>query len=484
MTTTRRSHCCLAGGGIQNMASIFAGALACLIALPIQGVKAQPQTVRQDGQPRTISDDDLHRLDVRAKGVDRLSYTSIKGWNIPFGDLSTTMLQDKNGFRTELAERGFGFGASSSLSAAYNLNGTHHGYRNLIYWGQEPSFSNNAQILLTYDLSRHGISDGQIVLGAAVMLSTWNNYTPQRSTINNLSYYQTFLNKRFELKAGFVGNNMEWIGAAVGGSTVNPLGQATSIQYMMGLASLPTGQPTLKLKWNASAEAYLQLGAMRSLPINGPAGNVFVDDASVNESGLKWKVPNGRRLLVAESGYQRRSSPSHKAVWFRAGVMDNASTFVNYETGGVSHGATAHYFLIDSQVTQPSADSIFSAYRGLHLGATYMKAPEQNLAFHKQYELRAYYLAPQWSRPLDIAAVVYARNDVSNNLQSSVNRFSPITSIYATDKSESLTAMYTGYITQGIWGTIGISYTEDPVITYSKPKDKVVNLIFNVYVRL
>ena len=71
---------------------------------------------------------------------------------------------------------------------------------------------------LTYDLSRYGIPDGQIVLGGVYNFDTWAPAGPNAVSLATLSYYQTFLNKQVELKLGYLSNVVEFWGPFLAGN--------------------------------------------------------------------------------------------------------------------------------------------------------------------------------------------------------------------------------------------------------------------------
>ena len=71
---------------------------------------------------------------------------------------------------------------------------------------------------VTYDLSRYGIPDGQIVLGGVYNFDTWAPAGPNALSLATLSYYQTFLNKQIELKLGYLDNVWEFWGPFLAGN--------------------------------------------------------------------------------------------------------------------------------------------------------------------------------------------------------------------------------------------------------------------------
>ena len=50
---------------------------------------------------------------------------------------------------------------------------------------------------LTFDLSRYGIPDGQIVVGGIAVYDTWEPAGPNALSLATLTYYQTFLTSRW-----------------------------------------------------------------------------------------------------------------------------------------------------------------------------------------------------------------------------------------------------------------------------------------------
>ena len=86
------------------------------------------------------------------------------------------------------------------------LHGERTTFGQQAYNGQKPTFFTNNVMLLTYDLSRYGIPDGQIVVGGVYNFDTWAPAGPNALSLATLSYYQTFLNKQVELKVGYLAN--------------------------------------------------------------------------------------------------------------------------------------------------------------------------------------------------------------------------------------------------------------------------------------
>ena len=143
----------------------------------------------------------------------------IKGLNIALPGPQDTIDPDFAGIRSSLAALGIGYIGWSSNSFYNNmLSAERTTFGNQTYNGQKPTFFTNNVMLLTYDLSRYGIPDGQIVLGGVYNFDTWAPAGPNALSLATLSYYQTFLNKQVELKVGYLANALEFWGPFLAGN--------------------------------------------------------------------------------------------------------------------------------------------------------------------------------------------------------------------------------------------------------------------------
>ncbi|WP_271498237.1 hypothetical protein [Bradyrhizobium sp. CCBAU 11357] len=129
--------------------------------------------------------------------------------------------QDKGGVRSALADVGIGYIGWTHNSFANNLlpNAARSTIENQLYMGQNPTFASTNFMIVTYDLSRFGLSDRQIVLGAEQQHWTWDRAGPDRVGLNTLAYYQTFFDRTLELKLGYLRNQNEFTGTLFGGIT-------------------------------------------------------------------------------------------------------------------------------------------------------------------------------------------------------------------------------------------------------------------------
>ena len=88
----------------------------------------------------------------------------VKGLNIALPGPQDTIDPDFKGIRSSLASLGIGYIGWSSNSFYNNmLSGERTTFGQQAYNGQKPTFFTNNVMLVTFDLSRYGIPDGQIV---------------------------------------------------------------------------------------------------------------------------------------------------------------------------------------------------------------------------------------------------------------------------------------------------------------------------------
>jgi hypothetical protein len=135
----------------------------------------------------------------------------VKGLNIALPGPQDTIDPDFAGIRSSLAAFGIGYIGWSSNSFYNNMLPAERAtFGQQAYNGQKPTFFTNNVMQVTFDLSRYGIPDGQIVIGGVYNFDTWAPAGPNALSLATLSYYQTFLNKRVELKVGYLANALEF----------------------------------------------------------------------------------------------------------------------------------------------------------------------------------------------------------------------------------------------------------------------------------
>ncbi|MBT1515851.1 hypothetical protein KIP88_35900 [Bradyrhizobium sp. SRL28] len=164
-----------------------------------------------------------------------------------------TIDHDKGGVRSALAEVGIGYVGGTVISLVDNQlpNAASATTANQLYMGQNPTFSTVNFMIVTYDLSRFGIPDGQIVVGAEQQYWTWKPGGPDRVGLNTLAYYQTFFDRKLELKMGYLRNVNEFAGTLVGGNAgASVLAPSSNILYQAGMSNNAAPTPALNVKYN------------------------------------------------------------------------------------------------------------------------------------------------------------------------------------------------------------------------------------------
>ncbi len=264
--------------------------------------------------PATAPPPSVAKPSAPAMSLDQMNATlGYKGWNIPFPSFSDTLTQDVGGFRSALAEEGFGLLFVSPEIMQANMLDTPRQVPstypvctsitriggicagNQAYFGQ--SFGNTYTLkpYLTYDLGRIGLTGGQLAFAANVTTSTNDAYLPTANRITNLSWYQPLFDGKVEAKVGWFAASDEVIGTYVGGNFSSPFGPSASIPAELGLATEPFAAPAVRLKWNISNSFYNQFLVQRSNPVNGPTGNPIYDEIHSDGVGLRFDSPSRER---------------------------------------------------------------------------------------------------------------------------------------------------------------------------------------------
>jgi porin len=397
----------------------------------------------------------------------------VKGLNIALPGPEDTIDPDFAGIRSSLAALGIGYIGWSNNNFYNNLlPHEQNTFGQQTYNGQKPTFFTNNVMQLTYDLSRYGIPDGQIVLAGVYNFDTWEPAGPNAESLATLSYYQTFLNKQVELKLGYLSNVVEFWGPFLAGNLAASIfGPSANIPVELGINAYAWTTPGINIKLNGPGGFYNKVGIQRASNPDGP----FAEKIA-NPSGLEWSTPNSGVLVMNEVGYRKGAAPGQLATWVRAAPMFNTSRYIDFAIGGRSTGNHGAYFLADHQFVQ-LAPKAGQAARGVYAGVTAMYAPPELNRFSQYYELRLYGIGLLPSRPKDMLSLVFSRNDFSHYLVDAALQQGQL----AHADSLSITAAYTGPIAPGIWAGIGLGYTDHPTpVVYTPQTGSALNILANV----
>ncbi|KRQ94522.1 porin [Bradyrhizobium jicamae] len=325
-------------------------------------------------------------------------------------------------------------------------------------------------MIVTYDLDRFGIPDGQIIVGAEQQFWTWKPGGPDRVGINTIAYYQTFFDRKLELKLGYLRNQNEFAGTVVGGNAgVNVFGPSSNILYQAGMSNNPAPTPALNLKFNFDDRLYNKVSIQRSLSPDGQFAQI-----TENPVGLNWSTPNAGILLLDEIGYKNKAAPGVPETWLRAGAGFNNSSYTNlqYPNQPRANANSVYYVAVDRQLWQ--SDIQGSASRGIYGGFSVMYAPPDLNKVSQYFELRLYAKGLFDSRPSDQIAIVATNTAWSNFAVDAalakghlVHRDSTVFS-----------GTYTAHLAPGIYTSVGLTYINNPTsITYTRQTGHALNLL-------
>lgn len=394
----------------------------------------------------------------------------IKGLEVNFPRPADTVDQDKGGVRSALAEIGIGYIGWTSVFFVNNLlpNAAKSTIANQLYSGQNPTFYTQNYMMVTYDLSRYGIPDGQIIVGTQQQAWTWQPGGPDRFGIDTITYYQTFFDRKLELKMGYLMNSYEFAGTIVGGNPgANVFGPSANVLYQGGMNYAPAPTPTLNLTYHFDDHLYNKTSFQRSTSPDGVFAHI-----TANPTGLNWSTANAGVLLLDESGYRNSAAPGLPETWLRAGVGFNNSHYTNlaHPTQPRADDNSFYYVAADRQLWQNDVRG--TASRGIYGGFTVMGAPPDLNKVDQYYEVRLYAKGLFDSRPSDQISIV-ATNTVWSNF--AVDTAATKGSLVHRD-AKAISGTYTAHLAPGIYSSIGLTYIDHPTsITYTPQTGHALN---------
>jgi porin len=412
---------------------------------------------------------------ARAAALDRVY--GVHGWDIPFPSYGDTVLGDVGGLRTDLAKYGIGFINWSTTLFALNMLPTPTSNKGTqAYWGQKPSIGDSDNLFVTYDLSRYGIPDGQIVVGAIFGKSTYQTYLTDTASLQRLAYYQTFFDHKLEMNIGIMGNGANFAGVNVGGYVQSPFGPNASIPTELGISGNEVVQPTAWFNYHITDNWYDTFSVMRSI---SPTTNAFQDEIAKNPTGFNIAEAGGNALYAEELGYKQEATANRLMTWVRAGAVYNSSLYQNFATHGMST-KDGFYLLADQQILQLAPGS--APGRGWYVGASAMYTPPETSIFSQYYEARVFGKGPFDARPGDFVSLVYSHNVISKFAADPINLVGNLTGTFAQNFNNSLTASYTYRVSPGVYYTASVSYTDHPSFTFIPVEGSALNFLSSLYI--
>jgi porin len=323
-----------------------------------------------------------------------------------------------------------------------------------VYVGEYPFEVGMANGTFTADLRQLHLEHAQLFVSGSWNWVSWNPAGPKAFQIYGLYLYKAFADKRVEIKAGYIGNNLEVIGLTVGGSTATiAQGVYAILPFEVGISYFPMTTPSLNLRVGGPNHTYLKGVGQRSLDPKGGATEV-----NRNHTGFRF-IPHGDKLLLlGEAGYVRAATATSHETWLRMGYIHNSTPYTNLATHVKEPGNRAAYLLMDYQLRKPDQSK---PGHGLYIGGTAMVADARFNPYDTYYEMRFYQKAPFRTRPLDMASFIAYYSGHSSGLTDS---------LVASGKtvwrnSVSFTGSYAIRVHPGQYMNIGLSFVRGPAIT-------------------
>jgi porin len=368
--------------------------------------------------------------------------------------ISDTLLGIESDFRRALFSEGILFRANVLPRISTNLLDGPVPPDQQAYIGQRPTWITGVNPILTADLRQLHLRNAQLNIGAGWRWTNWNPAGPKTIALTTLYFYKMWGERRVEIKAGYITNDLEFVGMQVGGSVATGAqGVYAVLPFEVGMSYFPLTAPSLNLRVRGPGSTYAKVGAQRSLD---PAGGLATQTR--NQSGFRFVPKGDKLLLINEAGYLRASSPAAHYAWFRAGYLHNDSVYINKGTGRKEAGNYCAYALWDYQIHRSESGA---SGHGLYIGATVMTVPEKFNTYDRYFEVRVYQKAPFSRRPDDVFALVGAYRGNSDLATRSLAAQGKA----VWQSSPSLTANYSMHVSRGNYLTLALGYARGAAIT-------------------
>jgi porin len=352
------------------------------------------------------------------------------------------------------------------------------------YAGQRTTGLNSLNYMLSYDLGRWGLPDGQLIVwGMNNNTTDAPNYTQNVFDMVMLAVYGTALNRSVEYQVGYIPLNEDLQGNNVGGNANNPLGPASATQVLVGGNVSTETTPSAIVKWHITDNFYNISVITRSTPGTlkpgiGFGGALTVEHYSNPTAfdftnshpcvfGVCYHSP--RELFAEEIGYKSETAPNHLFTWMRGEAYYNNTSYYDMRANnGSTTSAYAFSGLVDQQLWQSEPESLYTAYKGLYVGATIGYNSPQQAAYTQDYEARIYTFG-MFGRPKDQMALSYQHLTVSPYLANIIDAANGCAMMFVCTRHgiNNYTLSYTANIVTGVFASLGVTYTDHPSPTWS-----------------
>jgi porin len=369
----------------------------------------------------------------------------------PFPD---TVLGVHSGLRRALWSEGMLLRVNIAPRFSVNVLGEPAPPGQQVYIGHRPTFITGVNPIFTWDLRQLGLRQAQLNASLGWRYASWNPAGPNALAMTSFYLFKRWGDRRVEMKAGYLGNELEFVGLHVGGTaSTGAQGVYAVLPYEVGMAYFPLTAPSLNLRLRATNRTYIKTAAQRSLDAAG--GQASIDR---NPTGFRFRPDGNGLLLIGEVGYQRPPSAKTPHAWLRGGYMRNSTRYTNRQTGRMESGNACAYVLADYQLRMPDP---MSPSRGIFLGGTAMTVPSELNAYDRYFEARLYQRGTFPSRKTDVLAVVASHRGHSRIFTDSF--VAQGRSVWRS--SRSLTGTYTVHAARGTYLSLSLGYVRGPAIS-------------------
>ena len=378
----------------------------------------------------------------------------------------TALIDPDSRFRRTLLSKGLAFRVITGPQYTQNLLDAPVSADQQVYVGQRAFGSDFVQPILRPIFANCICSTRSSIWAEVWNWASWNPAGPKSIQLWALYFFKAFGANRVELKAGYIANNMNFVGLFVGGSTATGAqGVYAVLPFEAGMSYFPLTAPSFNLRIRGPENTYFKTAAQRSQDPNGAPAEV-----GRNHTGFRF-IPHGDKLvLINEGGYLRAANADTREAWFRAGYIRNTSAYRNAATGQKESDNYCAYALMDYQLFQSNREH---PTRGLYAGGSYMTVPDTMNAYARYEEARLYKKAPLRSRPDDVLSVVASRSGYSRIFTN--NLVSQGKTVWRAGTT--VTGSYSLRASRGNYLSLGASYVDGPAITPRVPN--ALNFIAN-----
>jgi porin len=398
--------------------------------------------------------DEAPESPAAAPGERSIEDLNLVGAAVTMPRFADTVLGVDSGFRRALLGKGMLLRVNVVPRVSVNLLAAPAPPGQQVYIGQRPTLISGVNPIFTWDLRQLGLRQAQLNAGLGWRYASWKPASPDTLAMTTLYFFKRWGDRRVEMKAGYITNDLEFVGLQVGGSTsTGAQGVYAVLPNEVGMSYFPLTAPSLNLRVAPTKYGYLKAAVQRSLDAAGSQSTV-----DSNPTGFRLRPDGNGLLLIGEVGYQRPSSATARYAWLRAGYMHNGTQYTNRDTGLKESGNFCAYVLVDHQLRMPDPTS---PARGLFLGGTAMAVPSELNPYDRYYEARLYQRGTFPSRPTDVLALIASYRGHSRSFTNSL--LAQGQSVWRS--STSLTGTYTIHAWRGNYLSLSLGYVRGPALS-------------------